>query len=467
MQDSRRDAIVALATPPLAAERAVLRLSGPLLLGLNPELLPHGLAPVWNCERGVHRFHWEWLPGLSLPGEAWVFPGPGTATGEDVVELHLLGSLPTVRALEAELLRVPGLRAAQAGEFTRRAFLNGVLDLTQAEAVLRLVQSRDAAEARAAAAVLAGALGAELERARAALAEAMVQIEAGLDFEEGDSQDLQPGEIEGHLERAAAALRRGQSGERERAVRESGVFRIGLVGAPNAGKTALYARLTRTEALIADERGTTRDRLEAEWPRLGCNGAARARVIDGPRYVLADGPGRSLQASDARDAAAQQRAQQSDRFDLIWYVVDASDPQAELAALIPATPSLVVFTKSDLPRAVPESLVRQAEARGSVIWLSSLDGQGLDALESASQAQEEALSADRASGARASQRHQAALQAGLEAVEAAAALDALGGHQDLVAEELRRALAAIAELVGAYTPEDLLDQLFSSFCVGK
>jgi tRNA modification GTPase len=102
-----------------------------------------------------------------------------------------------------------------------------------------------------------------------------------------------------------------------------------------------------------------------------------------------------------------------------------------------------------------------------VIWVSSLDGSGLDELEKATQAAEQSLSADRAAGARASQRHQAALHTGLEAVEAAAALDALGGHQDLVAEELRRALAAIAELVGEFTPEDLLDQLFSSFCVGK
>jgi tRNA modification GTPase len=459
MRDSRRDAIVALATPPLAAERAVLRLSGPTLLKLDPCLLPRGLAPAWAAERGVHAFVWEWLPGLSLPGEAWVFPGPHSATGEDVIELHLLGSLPTVRALESELLQVAGIRAALAGEFTRRAFLNGVLDLTQAEAVLRLVQSRDAAEARAAAAVLAGALGVELEQARAALAEAMVQIEAGLDFEEGDSQDLQPGEIEEHLVQAAAALRRGQSGEQERAVRETGVFRIGLVGAPNAGKTALFSRLTGSSALVADERGTTRDRLEAEWRRETSG--------DGPRYLLADGPGRSLQPSDARDAAAQSRARQADRFDLVWYLIDAADPQAELAEPVPATAAVVVFAKVDLARAIPESLYRQAEARGPVVWVSSSEGTGVDELERATQAAELALSADRASGARASQRHQAALQAALEAVDAAAAFDALGGHQDLVAEELRRALGAISELVGEFTPEDLLDQLFSSFCVGK
>lgn len=459
MQDSRRDTIVALATPPLAAQRAVLRLSGPEFLSTQLPKSPGKLAELANCQRGLNRCTWEWLPGVEVPIDAWVFTGPHSATGEDVLELHLPGSLPMVRALEAELLAQPGLRAAQPGEFTRRAFLNGVLDLTQAEAVLGLVHARDAAEARAAAAVLSGALGEELQTARTALAEAMVQIEAGLDFEEGDSQDLQPGEIEHHLERARAALQRGQEGERERAVRERGVFRIGLLGAPNAGKSALYARLTGASVLVAEEKGTTRDRLEATWPVDGLEGAARV--------LLADGPGRAATASDARDAAAQRRAVQSDRFDLVWYLVDSADANAQLPEALASAPAWVLCTKSDRPRAIASSVLQEAEQRGPVYWISSVDGRGLADLERAAIAAEQAHSVDRAAGARASQRHQQALRVALEAVEAAAALDAVGGHQDLVAEELRRALFAIAELVGEFTPEDLLDQLFSSFCIGK
>ena len=271
MSGSRADAIVALATAPLAAERAVLRLSAPDLARIAQQAASQvslaALFPDRLDERAVCEVQFRWLGELEVPVSAWVFPGPRSATGEDLIEFHLAGSLPVVRALERALLALDGVRAAEAGEFTRRAFLAGVLDLTQAEAVQALVQAQDADEARAAAALLTGALAADLQQARDALVEAMVQIEAGLDFEEGDSQDLQPGEIEATLASAREAIARGRSDERSRSARREGRFRIGLIGAPNAGKTALYTRLTGAQALVADERGTTRDRLEAAWPR--------------------------------------------------------------------------------------------------------------------------------------------------------------------------------------------------------
>lgn len=461
MKGSRADAIVALATAPLAAERAILRLSAPGLEQIaeaaraEPSL--RALFPEAVSERAVHEQCFDWLPGISIPVSAWVFPGPRSATGEDLIEFHLLGSLPIVRALERALVRLKGVRGAEAGEFTRRAFLHGVLDLTQAEAVQTLVQSQDAAEARAAAALLTGALAGDLQQARDALAHAMVQIEAGLDFEEGDSQDLQPGEIEATLAQARAAIARGRTEEQSRTARAEGRFRIGLIGAPNAGKTALFTRLTGAEALVADEQGTTRDRLEAEWVAPG----------DGATWWLADGPGRSEVSVDPRDDAAQARAKAADHFDLVLELVDASDRHASLPERTPATPACVVFTKVDRRRAVAESVVRQAADRGPVLWVSTVSGQGLEALEGAVAALADSQSRDRRAAARASVRHQEALRQAAEAVEAAAALDAVGGHQDLVAEELRKAMGAIAELVGEFTPEDLLDQLFSSFCIGK
>ena len=461
MSGGRRSAIVALATPPRPAERAILRLSGPdLAATLAQDGLPAGLESAWAAtagQRGVQAWEWSWLPGILIPVELWCFPGPQSATGEDVLEFHLPGSLPVVRALEAALLQASGLDPAEAGEFTRRAFLNGVLDLTQAEAVQALVQAQDTAEVEAAAALLGGALGADLQQTRDALAEAMVQIEAGLDFEEGDSQDLRPGEIASSLDRARAALARGRAESEARRGRHEGRFRIGLVGAPNAGKTALFRRLTGVEALVADEKGTTRDRLEAAWPD--------ERALD--RWMLADGPGRAADASDARDHAAQARARQADHFDFVVYVVDGSDPRAQLPEAIAATPGLTVFSKADRPRAVEQRVLEQAQQRGAVLWLSSEAGTGLEPLAEAVGAAERARHQQRGASARASVRHQEALRRAAESVEAAAALDEVGGHQDLVAEELRAALRALAELVGEFTPEDLLDQLFSSFCVGK
>lgn len=462
MIGSRADAIVALATAPLAAERAILRLSAPRLdqVAAAARAVPclRSVFPDTLGLRMVSEQCFEWVEGVSVPVSTWVFPGPRSATGEDLIEFHLLGSMPIVRALEQALLELEGVRGAEPGEFTRRAFLHGVLDLTQAEAVQTLVQSQDAAEARAATALLTGALADDLQQARDALRHAMVQIEAGLDFEEGDSQDLQPGEIEATLAEARAALSRGRTEGRTRAVRSESRFLVGLIGAPNAGKTALFTRLTGSEALIADERGTTRDRLEAIWP---------SNVGQGPAWWLADGPGRSISAADPRDHAAQARARAADHFDLVLELVDASDPQAVLPERTPATPSCVLFTKIDRPRAVAESVVREAADRGPVVWVSAESGQGLDALEDLVAALAAEQSRDRRAAARASVRHQAALRQAAEAVEAAAALDAIGGHQDLVAEELRKAMGAIAELVGEFTPEDLLDQLFSSFCVGK
>lgn len=453
---------MALATAPLAAERAILRLSAPDLAKVAEEAQSadclRGLFPQSLDVRGASEGRFHWLESLSVPVSAWVFPGPRSATGEDLIEFHLVGSLPVVRALEAELLGLPGVRAAEPGEFTRRSFLSGALDLTQAEAVQTLVQSQDAAEARAAAALLTGALAGDLQQARDALADAMVQIEAGLDFEEGDSQDLEPGEIEVTLASAREAIARGRAEERSRTARAEGRFRIGLIGAPNAGKTALFARLTGAQALVADERGTTRDRLEAVWERPGQEGAT---------WWLADGPGRDVRTADARDSAAQERARAADHFDLVLDVVDASDPQADLPERTPATPACVVFTKADSPRAVSEAVVQRAQERGPVLFVSAQNDLGLEELEARVSEKEAQQSQDRRAAARASVRHQEALRRAAEAVEAAAALDALGQRQDLVAEELRNAMSAIAELVGEFTPEDLLDQLFSSFCVGK
>ncbi|MDA1259730.1 MAG: tRNA uridine-5-carboxymethylaminomethyl(34) synthesis GTPase MnmE, partial [Planctomycetota bacterium] len=220
----------AQATPRGGAERGVLRLSGPDLLDRADLLLPYGLPrPSRPPRREVLHGNWEGLPGASEACAVWVMPGPRSATGEDVIELHLPGSQPLLDAAAAELL-ARGVRRAEPGEFTRRAFLNGRLDLVQAEAVLDLVQARSSAGARAAAAVLTGSLGREMEAAREALTAALVETEAGLDFEEGDSQDLRPSEIAEQLAIARVALASGRTSERQRGARQQFEFRIALRG---------------------------------------------------------------------------------------------------------------------------------------------------------------------------------------------------------------------------------------------
>jgi len=454
---SRLDPILAQATPRGPAERAILRLSGPGLLQRAGALLPPGCPrPSQPPRREILRGAVEWAPGARAPAALWVFPGPASATGEDLLELHLPGAQPVLDLLLSGML-ARGARLAEPGEFTRRAFLHGRIDLLQAEAVLDLVQASSAAAAAAAARVLAGALGREAAAARAALTQALVEIEAGLDFEEGDSQDLAPGDAGRFLEEAAAAVQSGWSGERQRAARSRSEIRILLRGAPSAGKSSLFRRLTGADALVSAEAGTTRDRLEAAWP------AARAELP----WILLDGPGLGPSARDAHDAAAQARAQEDPAgADLAWLCLDAADARARLPEPPPGLPCLLVLTKSDRP---PAAAALEAARRSGLpaVAVSAAAGLGLAELERATAelcAQSGAAQAARLASA---ERHEDALRSAAAALERARALHQAGGPQDLVAEEARAALRALAALAGELTPEDLLDRLFARFCVGK
>lgn len=450
---TRGDVIAAAATPAGPALRAVVRLSGPRLIEESDRFLPAG-CPRPRRRRAALEGQLEWSPGSRVPAHLLVFPGPESATGEDVVEIHLPGCQPVADAVLQELFR-RGARPAEPGEFTRRAFLNGRLDLSQAEAVLDLVLARSAQEARAAARILAGSLGERASAARAALEEALAELEARLDFEEGDTADLRPAEVVQFLRRAEEAVAEGLAGE-ERRRATGGLSRIGLVGAPNAGKTSLFRRLTGVGALVSPEPGTTRDRLEGRWQPPGAEAP----------WILADGPGSGGEPVDERDAAARQRAR-GDVPDLVWLVADGSDPAARLVEPPPALPVVVVWTHADLPWAISDELLSKASQWGPAVWVSSVDGRGTEELAAATARELRAVEAALAATGAASDRHRAALRGALEALRRADGLHGSGGPADLVAEEVRAALWSLGELAGRQTPEDLLDRIFSRFCIGK
>lgn len=455
---------MAPATPMGAAPRAVLRLSGPHLLDEAGRYLAF-CKPLPAKRRQVLEVQLEPLPGIFLLANLLVFPGPHSATGEDVCELHMPSSPPLVAAQLQQLLAC-GCRLAEPGEFTRRAFMHGRLDLTQAEAVLELVEARSSAAAKSATQVLGGSLGSAMRACRAVLIEALMELEAGLDFEEGDSQDLAPGEVKTLLQRATTLLQSGLLAEQQRMLRHGGRFRIALLGAPNAGKSTLFGALTGTPSLISADVGTTRDWREASWQ-------PPASPLP---LTLVDYPGLGGVAIDARDLAARELAQQSlAGIDLVWLCVAPETAVAVLPRILPAVARVVVWTQGD--RGVQPS----AALRRAVLHLAGVEApqievacgsagalqSGLGPLEAATLAalsrDEQILSDHIAHG----HRHQEALSEALQAVAQAAHWDAAGGHQDLVAEELRGALVALALLVGEFTPEDVLDRLFSSFCIGK
>lgn len=456
--ESVGDVVVAPASAVGAAERAILRLTGSGLLAEAlrylprlevPEALRAGASAVL-AERRVHPVPLQW-GGHRLPALLAVFPGPRSATGEDLLELHHPGSRPLGGDLLADALAA-GARLAEPGEFTRRAFLHGRLDLLAAEAVGDLVAARSAAAARAAARLVAGGAAGALGRAREALFDALASAEAGLDFEEGDSQDLEPGELAGLLASAAEALEELRRGEEARPGRGDGAFRIVLLGPPNAGKSTLFRRLTGAEALVHEAPGTTRDHREAPWRREAAPGAAP--------WVLIDGPGLGPGAVDARDAAARALfAETAAAADLGLLCAPADAPEAAAAVVPPpGLPWLRVWTRTDLA---------PCPAGDAEVALDVPRGVGLRELERAVAVRLARLAEDEAERGAARARHLAALGEAAAAVGRARSLDAAGGPLDLLAEELRSALRALQELAGEVHPEDLLDRVFARFCIGK
>ena len=323
------------------SERAVLRLSGPGLLAQAPDFSPSLFAELPVERTSVVRSCPRW-------GEAdvLIFPGPHSFTGEDVLELHLPGSVPLVQDTLNYLLH-RGLRLAEPGEFTRRAFMNGRLDLTQAEAVLDLVQSQTSADAEEALQILRGSSGKQLQEARDGLMHARVQVEASLDFEEGDSQDLVPGEIETLLSSTLILLKKNFLAGSHLQSWEEKTFRIGLLGAPNAGKTTLFRAITGEEGLVSSQPGTTRDLREGTW-----RGASESIP-----WMILDAPGFGGTAVDARDAQARALLGEQN-FDLIWWVVNPQEGIPHGGVPERTAPVVVVLTHGEAPHSLSDGEVR-------------------------------------------------------------------------------------------------------------
>lgn len=448
---SDHDLIVARATALGPAALAILRADGDGVERLLGAIF-HGLEqpgnPVEQPRRVIYGA-WRGRDGVEIDRGLSVFFEAGHSfTGNACAEFYCHGGTEPVRAL-LEACLAAGARSAEPGEFTRRAFLNGRMDLAQAEAVADLIHAQTGQAARLASRQLAGCLSATVGALRESLIQLAVEIEARIDFPEEELGREDHTRLLAGLDAAWSALnellltrRRGQL------LREGA--RIALVGRPNAGKSSLLNALARTErAIVTPHPGTTRDTIECTLD------------LGGYPIVLIDTAG-LRESVDAIEQLGMERTwREAESAELLVLVCDLSAEHEPAAADLPRPPDLLVWNKIDL---VERS---RPQVRGDgVVYLSTLTGEGLGDLE------QELLAQLRAGETGAGElainlRHAEHLGAARRALEAARIAFASGQSGELVMIDLRAALAALDDVLGVQLGDAILDRVFSTFCLGK
>lgn len=436
------DTIVALSSGAVPSGVAVIRLSGPMAGGVLSDML--GALPVPRQLR---------LADIRIDGEtldrglvAWM-PGPHSFTGEDCAELQVHGSPAVVRALLRKLTSQPGIRLAEAGEFTRRSFENGKLDLVEAQGLGDLIEAETENQRALAYARLEGGLTRQLEGWRERLLDLRAEIEAQIDFsDEGDVGALPhsfAGEVEALRHEIGGVLAtRGQG-----RILRSG-FRVVLAGPPNAGKSSLLNALSRSDAaIVSDEPGTTRDLKEVPLD------------VKGQLIVLVDSAG-IRDASSKAEAIGVERARQAmlSADQVLWLRAPDVDAvmteELDLATQTARHPPIAIIgTKSDL-----------GSLPGVDLAVSVSTGEGIDVL------LERLYEASGAGSVQASEllvSHERDREALLSAVTRLGEVEGHLERSELAAEDLRQASFALERLLGRMDAESVLDRLFSAFCIGK
>lgn len=439
------DTIFALSTPPGRSGVAVVRVSGPRARAVLEELAPPLPEPRYAALRTIRACDGEVIDRALV---LW-FAAPATETGEDMAEFQLHGSRAVIAGLLETLAARRGLRPAEPGEFARRAFDNGKLDLTAVEGLADLVEAETAAQRRQALRQLSGGLGERFEDWRRRLIVTLALVEAGLDF--ADEADVPAGvwrqaepEIAALADEMAAQLKDGRRGER---IREGAT--IVVAGPPNAGKSSLLNALARRDvAIVSEVPGTTRDVIEV---RLDLAGMA----------VTAVDTAGLREAGDAIEAEGVRRAEaRIAEADLVLWVTDATAQEPAKPTVREGAVLWQVRNKSDLVAGSPVA------SRADDFAISALTGEGLEGLLDALAAYFREQYEMGADPVITRERHRRELIAAEAALRRAGCAD-YAGSPDLVAEELRQAATALGRVVGRIDVEDLLDVIFREFCIGK
>jgi tRNA modification GTPase len=451
--EAATDTIAAIASAPGRGAVGVIRISGPDCARIATEILGRSPKPRQAVVANFRSSTGETLDrGLAL-----YFPAPASFTGEDVLELQGHGGALILDVLLKRLLDL-GCRMARPGEFSERAFLNGKIDIAQAEAIADLIDAGTTAAARAAVRSMQGEFSARIAKLQTQITELRTLVEAAIDFPD-EELDFLPGSVLGsRVAEILMAFDAVTAAARQGALLREGLTVV-IAGKPNAGKSSLLNRLVGDDiAIVTDQPGTTRDVL-------------RQHVhVDGLPLNLIDTAG--LRATtDVVEAEGVRRAlNELERADRVLYIVDAAsstsapaDWRAELNELPPGVPVTVVFNKIDL---CGGSAHVEETRDPPQVFLSAKTGEGLELLRGHlktragySSGESGALSARR--------RHLDALARAQSCVVQAAETLRTTRAFELFAEELRRAQLALGEITGEFSSDDLLGEIFSSFCIGK
>ena len=457
------DTIAAVATGAGVSAIGVLRVSGPAAIAAAEAVFrPRDGRPLSaHAPRALVRGSLLGPEGETVDDcLAVFFPAPHSYTGEDCAEFHCHGS-PIVLRLGLQALFAQGARQAGPGEFTRQAFLNGKLDLTEAEAVMDLIDAESAAAAKNALSQLGGSLRRMAEGVRDGLVDIASRFYAVVDYPDEDIEDIHPEEIEAALRAADGTLTRLLGSFQRGQVLRAGVP-AAILGRPNAGKSSLLnALLGYDRAIVTDIPGTTRDTVEEKC----CLGGVLLRLIDTAGL---------RETEDAVERLGTERSRRAaEDAGLVLALVDGSRPfTPEDAAILRLAAGkerwLLLLTKSDLPpkAVLPELASLPGTAPAAVLSVSARTGEGIPALEAAVAAlfpQGEAETGSLLTNPRQAD----AVGRALDAVRRAEESLSLGMTPDVILTDAEEALSALGELTGATAREEIVSAIFSRFCVGK
>ena len=458
------DTIAAIATPRGEGGIGIVRVSGPLAIPIACELFRPSRA-VSTDELPSHTLTHGYVIDTSASDEVidevmlGVMRSPKTYTTEDIIEFNCHGGVVPLTTVLALVVKA-GARLAEPGEFTKRAFLNGRLDLAQAEAVAELISSKTELSRKIAIQALEGKLSESVNQLSDRLAALLAEIEASIDFPD---EDLDFMKVDTQLQSARAVQADLtcllQTASEGRLIKEG--VNVAILGKPNVGKSSLFNALVRTaRAIVTDIPGTTRDTID------------ETINLDGIPINLIDTAG----LRQTEDIVEQQGVQRTrgvlNKAEFLLLMFDASEPlieaDIELLQIANSHRAILILNKIDLPTIIKPQALTNHCPKGHVVQTAITEGKGIDALKTA--IREELLGGEFVMGESpivTNARHQDALRRAQEALNDVIASLENGMPPDLVSVDLRISLDALGDIVGKTTTEDILDRIFSQFCVGK